>query len=336
MLNQLKSIKDLGTPGIFLSITRRPQTERVIVGAGDAKLYEYDLAAEKPEPLAFGEAHQGYVTGVAWTAGGVVSGAYDGKLVWWDPETRQSTRTVNAHTKWIREVVASPDGRWVVSVADDMQAKLWDATTGQLVHTLSGHLAETPSHYPSMLFTAAFSFDGKLLATGDKVGHIVVWNVDNGQKQAELEAPGMYTWDPKQRRHSIGGIRSLAFSRNGQTLAVGGIGHIGNVDHLDGPARVELFDWQTGKSLKELADTKHKGLVEQLWFSPNDEWLVTAGGDHAGFITIYDVATQKIVHQEKAHQHLHAFVPNEAGTAISTAHHGRLMTWSLSSTPAAT
>ena len=34
----------------------------------------------------------------------------------------------------------------------------------------------------------------------------------------------MYTWDEVQRLRSIGGIRSLAFSTDQQTLAVGGMG----------------------------------------------------------------------------------------------------------------
>jgi WD40 repeat protein len=329
-LNQLKLLKDLSTPGIFLGITRVPSTERVIVSSAEAKLFEYDLAAEKPEPVPFGEGHaSSYITGVAWTPTGIVSGGYDGKLIWWDAATRQATRTVEAHAKWIRRVIGSPDGKRVASVADDMQIKLWDAESGALLHAFTAHQPITPHHYPSMLYAATFSHDGKLLATGDKVGHVAIWNVETAEKVGAVESPGMYTWDPRQRRHSIGGIRGLAFSRSGNTLAVGGIGLIENIDHLGGPARVEIFDWRTGKAQPEMTDNKHKGLVEQLWFSPDDQWLVTAGGDNAGFVTVYDTATWKIVQQDKAQQHVHGFAVNEAGDRLYTAHHGRLQVWAL-------
>ena len=40
----------------------------------------------------------------------------------------------------------------------------------ELVRELRGHDELTPHHYPSMLYAVCFSRDGKLLATGDKVG----------------------------------------------------------------------------------------------------------------------------------------------------------------------
>ena len=36
--------------------------------------------------------------------------------------------------------------------------------------------------------------DGRLLATCDKVGHLIVWEVATGDKLAAIEAPTMYTW----------------------------------------------------------------------------------------------------------------------------------------------
>ena len=41
-------------------------------------------------------------------------------------------------------------------------------------------------------------------------------DVDGGHPVATLDAPIMYTWDPVQRRHSIGGIRALAFTPDGK------------------------------------------------------------------------------------------------------------------------
>jgi WD40 repeat protein len=238
---------------------------------------------------------------------------------------------VNAHAKWIRGVASSPDGKIVVSVADDMQTKLWNAETGEALLTLSNHQVETPHHYPSMLYAVAISPDGKLLATGDKVGHIVVSNLAHGKKLAELEAPVMYTWDPVQRRHSIGGIRSLAFSADNKLLAVGGMGKVNNIDHLEGTARVEVFDWQAGKQTHEFPGDRAKGLVERLLFHPAGEWLLAAGGDNGGFMHFFDLAAGKPLHQTTAPMHVHSLVPNEDGTTLYSVGNERLVVWELKS-----
>src|SRR5881275_1492625 len=164
-----------------------------------------------------------------------------------------------------------------------MVCRLWDVATGKKLTELRGHQEMTPHHFPSMLYAVTFSPDGHYLATGDKVGHVVVWDVATGKEAATLEAPGMYTWDPVQRRHSIGGIRSLAFSPDGKRLAVGGIGKVGNIDHLEGKPRVEVFDWAKGTRTHEFAGAPFKGLVEHLEFHPRSDWLLAAGGANDGF-----------------------------------------------------
>ncbi|MBQ18990.1 MAG: hypothetical protein CMJ65_17930 [Planctomycetaceae bacterium] len=328
---QLKIVKNLNSRGIAFAIDRVPKTNRVFYGSSDFKVYELDVGAKKPDSKALeGAGHQSYVTCVVLAGKSIVTGSYDCQLVWWDAGTKKQVRAVkDAHAKRIRRLAASPDGLIVASVSDDMDVKLWDVATGKLKATLKDHKPMTPHHYPSMLYAVAFSHDGKLLATADKVGHIVVWDVATAKKVKSLEAPVMYTWDPRQRRHSIGGIRSVAFSGDDRLLAVGGIGKIGNIDHLGGPSRIEIFDWKAGKRLHQIEDGKFKGLVEQISFHPDGNWFVVAGGDHNGFISIYETKSGKLIKQEKAPMHVHQFVVNEDHDTIFAVGHQKVVTWEM-------
>jgi WD40 repeat protein len=323
----LKQVKDQTRSVISFAVARVPDSERAFVGCSDFKVYEVDFA---PTPIRQEElyAHQSYVTGVAFAGGLVVSGGYDGKLTWWDAEEKKVVRTVDAHAKWVRKVVASPDGTRVASVADDMACKVWDAATGKLVHDLRGHKEKTPHNFGSMLHALTFSPDGKLLATGDKVAHVVVWDADSGQELAAVEAPVMYTWDPVQRLHSIGGVRSLAFTPDGQHLAVGGTGKIGNIDHLEAKGRIEVFDWKAGTRTAELVSDK-QGIVNRLQFAPDGSWLVGAGGAGEGFLLFYDVAAKKALRQEKVPMHVHDFALSEDASAIYCVGHNRVVVHKL-------
>ena len=326
---KLNKTNDWSIPGIAFTVSRHAETGKLYYGSSDFSVYEFDPSAESPEPIALtGNKHESYVTTVALIGNALISGSYDGRLIWWDTSERTSVRTQEAHTKWIRNIVASTDGQLVASVADDMTCRLWDATTGQLIQTFTDHQSTTEHGYPSMLFAVAISADCRFIASADKQGYIIVRSIETGETLATLHAPIMYTWDPKARRHSIGGIRSLAFSPDGKQIAAGGIGTIGNIDHLGGNARVEVFDWSSSERLHELEDSKYKGLVECLEFHPDGTTLLTAGGDNGGFVSIYDLATGKIAHQQKAPMHVHSHVQN-AWKSLYTVGHGKIAEWSI-------
>jgi WD40 repeat protein len=312
---KIKVAKELSRKEIVFALARFPGSARLAFGGSDFKVYDIDLSESKPEAREFGS-HDSYVTGLTLAGPSLISGAYDGRLIWWNPESRSQVRSVPAHAKWIRAVESTSDGAVAASVADDMVCRLWDAASGRLIHELKGHAEKTPHHYPSMLYACAFTPDGRHVATGDKVGLINVWEVESGKKVASVEAPVMYTWDPVQRRHSIGGIRTLAFSPDGTHLAVGGIGKINNIDHLDGKARVEVFDWQKGERSHEFPGDKFNGLVERLVFHPSGDWLLAAGGANDGFITFFDLAGKKIVAQEKVPMHVHDVALNDEADTV--------------------
>lgn len=319
----LKAVKDFSRQVITFAVARADGSDVAYLGGSDFKVYAADFAAPKFEPKEL-YAHESYVTGVALAGDTLVSGGYDGKLTWFDTDAGEVIRTHEAHAKWIRKVVASPDGKLVASVADDMVCRVWDAATGKVVHELKGHKEKTPNDFPSMLYAVAFSNDGKLLATGDKTGHVVVWDAATGKHLGACEAPVMYTWDIKQRNHSIGGVRSLAFSPDGKSLAVGGMGKVGNIDHLEGKARVEVFDWKTGKQTAEFPGDKFVGLVNRLAWAPDGSWLLAGGGAGEGFLCFFDVKAKKVLRQEKVMMHVHDFALSAAGDLVTSVGHYRV------------
>ncbi len=327
---QLKKLREIGRPDILFSVVLIPNSQRLILASSDFQIHEIDTAEDKPQSLTYeGDGHQSYVTSLVTTAGGLVSASYDGHLIWWNPEDRKLVRKVEAHSRWVRKLAVSPDGNTIASVADDMVCKLWDAKSGKEIRRFTDHKPMTPNHYPSMLFAAAFSPDGKLLATGDKVGHTAIWDTASGEKVGEVETPVLYTWDPRARRHSIGGIRSLAFSPDSKHLAIGGIGKIGNIDHLGGPSRLEIFDWQAQKAVHQIEDGKLKGLNEQLIYHPKGDWLLAVGGDNGGFITFHDPKTGKTINQEKSPMHVHSAVFTDDLTTLYTVGHNKVAIWEL-------
>jgi WD40 repeat protein len=324
----LKRVKELSRKEMVFALAHVPGGQRLVFGGSDFGVSDVDLAADKPEPRKLG-GHGSYVTGLALAGQKAVSGGYDGRLIWWDRDSGAAIREVEAHAKAIRDVAAAADGALVASVGDDMVCRLWDGESGVKRHELRGHAAQTPHHFPSMLYTCAFSPDGQYVATGDKVGHVVIWEAATGRQAVALEAPALYTWDPKQRRHSIGGIRTLAFSPDGARLAVGGIGPVGNIDHLDGLARVEVFDWREAKRTHEFSSDVPKGLVERVLFLGDSERLLAVGGANDGFLLVLDLKTKTVRLQEKAATHIHAAVTGDTPDRIFTCGHGGLAAYEL-------
>jgi WD40 repeat protein len=319
---KVKVVRQINRPEIVFAAARRPGTGLIFFGGSDFKVHAADLDRDKPEVKDLG-GHDSYVTGLALAGSTLVSGSYDGRLIWWDVESGSRIRAVDAHRRWIRHVASTPDGKVVASVADDMVCRIWDVASGQLLHELRGHEEMTPHQFASMLFACAISPDGRRIATGDKVGHIAVWEIDSGRRLAELEAPVFYTWDPVQRRHSIGGIRALAFSPDGTRLAVGGIGKIGNIDHLDSKPRMEVFDWRKGERLGE-ALGEGRGMVERLEFHPDGDWLLGAGGYTDGFLLFSDPAGKKTYAQAKAPMYIHDFALNETRDRLYAVGHHKI------------
>lgn len=165
------------------------------------------------------------------------------------------------HEGPIHRVTVSPDGRYLLTASADGTARVWDATTYQIVHTLKGH--------QNGVLTAGFSPDGQLIFTGSADKTARLWNTRTGGLLATLVG--------HPRAVSSGG-----FSPDGRVLAV----VCGN-SFFGEEAEGWLWEVATGRQLG--APFHHERTLIQLAFTPDSRCVVTAGKDKA--IRFWDAAT---------------------------------------------
>jgi WD40 repeat protein len=324
--------------GTFYTLDRDAAGRFVYAGSDDYGIHVFDLSAAKKESVAHWIKHDNYVSSLVCLqrAGKnlVVSGSYGRHLIWWDADNGQAIRSAEAHAGWIRGVIATPDGSRLVSVGDDMLVKIWDSDTGRLVRELDGHEKRSPQGHVTALYVVAASQDGKFLASADRIGDVRVWETDSGKLLSKFQVPILYTYDPRQRKRSIGGIRSLAFSLDGASLAVGGIGQVNNVDGLAGPVHLEMWDWRQPRQRFTAGAEGHQGIINHLQFHPREPWLIGAGGGSGnGFLAFWKIEKDgkalAATHRIKADGHIHQFRLSPKGDELLAAGFRKLDVWSV-------
>jgi serine/threonine protein kinase len=115
--------------------------------------------------------------------------------------------TLYGHTSLVLSVSFSPDGTRIASGSADNTIRLWDAATGEEIHTLKGHTYDVES--------VSFSPDGTRIASGSYDKTIRLWDASTGEELHTLKG---HTDDVASVSFSPDGTRLLSQDQKGQKL----------------------------------------------------------------------------------------------------------------------
>jgi WD40 repeat protein len=264
-------------------------------GVGD-EIELWDVTTGKQ--LAMLNGHDGPVASLAFSADGktLASGSWDETVRLWDPATGQERAFLAGHTGEIRALAFVADGKTLVS-AGEHAIKLWETQVSNEHVLLQGH--------SDSIGCIAFSPDGETLASGSLDGGVRMWGLNTGKAHLQWEAGWFYiealdfspngetlvsidakadlrAWDPTTGIEKSPPIqikaRSVAFSPDGNTLAVGGV---------DGAIRLlDATDWAEKAVL-----LGHRDRVVSVNLSPNGATLISGSKDKT--IRLWDFSTSE-------------------------------------------
>jgi WD40 repeat protein/serine/threonine protein kinase len=239
-----------GGHGPVYGIAMSPDGKRVVTGAkdGTAQLWQLDAI---DRPTALEGAKQGVVSALYAPDGSQIAlGGADGIVRVFAPDGAL-LRRLEGHTAAVWGLAYSPDGALLATGSDDRTIRLWDAATGRLVRTLGP--------VPEAVNAIAFDARAERMATTGEDRELRIWSVHDGTQLAETIA------------HNDN-ILTVVFSRDGERLVTAS---------YDRTAVV--WDARTLHELLRL--NRHNGIVTAAVYQPGTDYLLSAGGDGALWLT---------------------------------------------------
>jgi WD40 repeat protein len=264
-----------------------PDGNSIAVAGGEGAVVLVNGVNAAPAPRVLGEHGMGAIA-VAWQPGGktIASSGQDSAVVLWDSTAGTVLKRLRPGTAWTEHMAFSADGK-VLATATGRILTLWDSS-GEKLHSfepLAGNIAaitwdkpgrdlaaatagavhvyrfEPPTFpmrkyaWPAACLTAAFSPNGKVLASGMQDGTVHFWLLTTGKDS--------------QMRGYASKVTLTEWSANSRYLATA--------------SGTEVIVWDFGGKGPEgsapLELSGHTDRISHLAFHPSGPWLLSAGRD---------------------------------------------------------
>ncbi|KAI3541551.1 periodic tryptophan protein 2 [Colletotrichum abscissum] len=220
-----------------------------------------------------------------------------GQLLVWEWQSESYILKQQGHFDSMNNLVYSPDGQRIVTIADDGKIKVWDTESGFCIVTFTEHT--------SGVTACEFSKKGNVLFTSSLDGSVRAWDLIRYRNFRTFTAPTRLSWS------------CMAVDPSGEVVAAG------SLDSFD----IHIWSVQTGQLLDQL--TGHEGPVSALAFTPNGNSLVSGSWDRTARIwSIFNRTQTSEPLQLQADILDIAVRPDSLQLAISTLD-GQLSFWSI-------
>jgi WD40 repeat protein len=190
----------------------------------------------------------------------------------------------------------SPDGRRVVIASDDASAKVWDVKSGNVIHSLEGHLTS--------VMDAMYSPDGKTILTNGGVDNTAkIWDASTGLLLHDLT-------------EHTGSMESAFFSPNGA-----------NIITASKDNTIKIWDARTGKIIHTL--NGHTQGVNFANFSLDNKLAISVSNDSTA--KIWEIQTGRLLSTLKGHTAsvLRADFSPDSRRVVTISKDGNTIIWDL-------
>lgn len=225
----------------------------------------------------------------------------------WDVATgARNMKMRGEHGLEINSVAVTPDGKRIVTGADDNTAAIWDAASGKQLKTFAGTPGAEPvknrTFESKSIAGVAVSPDGKVVLTGTTDGTVLIRQAANAGRIQSFKEP-------------TGALTGVGFSDDGKFVLT---------TTWKGPAR--LWDAASGKILQTFQG--YNPPVASLALSKDGKTLVT--GTNGQLAAVWDLPGGKLARTFQDFD-ARAVAVDDAGTRLATAGQAKVAVWDLTS-----
>lgn len=258
----------------------------------------------------------------------VAAGSSDSKVRVWNADTGELIFTLSGHSRSVSDVAFSPDGSILASGSVDETAVFWDVATGKKIHVFKPeHIIQGNMESLVIIYSVAFSPDGKWFAAGSDPSTIHIWDansrelvkiLDVSKSSANLlldqssphgiefspdgsflaaftwgSTSGPYLWETKNFEMTPVGpvdedsVEAFAISPDSKTIATSKDEGVGGIN------TIELWDILSGQMIKRWKATQYKTASRAITYSPDGK--IIAYGDFEKMFTLRDANTGKVI-----------------------------------------